>query len=101
MTAGYLPSAPSWQPVPWDICGRPQGHLELCLHTTCAGAASSFCQELPGMGTDTLHHLTDGAGKQLPQSDGSPAHPWDLKALALGFFVDRKFHGGCFLEWLQ
>lgn len=53
------------------------------------------------MGTDTLHHLTDGAGKQLPQSDGSPSHPWELKALALGFFVDRKFHGGCFLEWLQ
>lgn len=41
-----------------DICGRPQGHLELCLHTTCAGAASSFSQELPGMGTDTLQHLT-------------------------------------------
>lgn len=73
-----------------DICGKPQGHLELCLHATCAGAASSFSQEHLGWALAPSIVLLEDAGKQLPQSDGPPPHPWDLRALASGFFVDRN-----------
>lgn len=91
MTAGYLPSAPSWRPFPspfWIFVESPKD-IWSCVCTP-------HVQELPvpsprsylALALAPSIVLLEGAGEQLPKSDGSPPHTWDLKALASGFFVD-------------
>lgn len=80
MTAGYLPSAPSWRPFPspfWIFVEGPEDIWSRVCVPHVREPPAAFSRDLPGMGTDTLHLPTEGPGKQPPQNGGPPSHPWE------------------------